>query len=152
MSLFKFAWCKRMLKKPRRLRRSDALVGRNIQALRLQRGLSQARLGEYLNVTQQQIQLYEKGKNGFGASQLSQLAAALGVPVEILINVSPTAPTVSERALLDRAQTIRLLTALDKIPSIRMREAIVCLIEGLGEAQSRWPERPRTRCDGRAPR
>src|SRR5215470_14427679 len=104
----RLTWCKLMLKKPRQLRPFDAIVGRNIRALRLQRGLSQARLGEYLNVTQQQIQLYEKGANGFGAGQLSQLAAALGVPLEILTDLSPTAPEGSGGALLARAQTVRL--------------------------------------------
>jgi transcriptional regulator with XRE-family HTH domain len=125
-----------MLKRPQRV---DVLVGRNIRVWRLRRGLSQAKLGEHLDVTQQQIQLYEVGANRVGASRLIQFAAALGVPLETLTNSTPTAPDLFARARLARAQALRLLDAFHRIPSVRTREAILRLIESVGERQSRRP-------------
>jgi transcriptional regulator with XRE-family HTH domain len=133
-----------MLTKPRRLRRLDAIVGRNIRALRLQRGLSQANLGKYLNVTQQQIQLYEKGANCVAAGQLGQVAAALGVPLEILTDTSPTAPDLTQRALAANTQALRLLKSFQRIPSLRTREAVMLLIESVGEEQSNVRSRLRS--------
>jgi transcriptional regulator with XRE-family HTH domain len=115
------------------------LVGRNIRVWRLRRGLTQAKLGEHLDVTQQQIQLYEIGANGLGASRLSQIAAALGVPLETLTNSKPTAPDLFGRARLARAEALRLLDAFHRIPGVRTREAILRLIESVGERQSRRP-------------
>jgi transcriptional regulator with XRE-family HTH domain len=129
-----------MSKRPHRL---DVLVGRNIRVWRLRSGLSQAKLGERLDVTQQQIQLYEVGVNRVGASRLGQFAAALGVPLETLTNSTPTGPDLSVRALLARAQALRLLDAFHRIPGIRTREAIMRLIESHGARQPRRPRRRR---------
>jgi transcriptional regulator with XRE-family HTH domain len=125
-----------MLKRPQRV---DVLVGRNIRVWRLRRGLSQAKLGEHLDVTQQQIQLYEVGANRVGASRLSQFAAALDVPLETLTNSTPTTPVLFAQAILARAQALRLLKAFHRIPGVRTREAILRLIESVGERQSRRP-------------
>ena len=45
-------------------------------------GLSQEKLGAALGLTFQQVQKYEKGTNGVGASRLLQIAEVLDVRVE----------------------------------------------------------------------
>src|SRR5215467_5936668 len=59
----------------------DIQVGHAIRAARLRAGLSQTDLGNALGITFQQIQKYEKGSNRVGASRLTQISAAVGVPV-----------------------------------------------------------------------
>ena len=49
--------------------------------MRMRRKMTQAVLGELLDVTFQQMQKYEKGINRVGASRLHRIANALGVPI-----------------------------------------------------------------------
>jgi transcriptional regulator with XRE-family HTH domain len=57
----------------------DLHVGRRIKARRLEMGLTQSALGAALGVRFQQIQKYERAKNGLPAASLPTLAARLGV-------------------------------------------------------------------------
>jgi transcriptional regulator with XRE-family HTH domain len=60
---------------------ADVTVGRNIRFYRLAARLSQEEVGDKIEVTFQLVQKYEKGTNRVGASRLSQIGAALGVPL-----------------------------------------------------------------------
>ena len=60
----------------------DIHVGKRIRERRVSLGLSQANLGEYLGLTFQQIQKYEKGVNRISASKLWVLSNLFEVPVE----------------------------------------------------------------------
>jgi transcriptional regulator with XRE-family HTH domain len=137
-----------MSKTPRRV---DVLVGRNIRARRLQRGLTQSKLGEHLGVTPQQIQKYENGANRVGASRLSQIAGALAVPLAALFNGHRTnghaGPDLYGDALLIDPSALRLAQAFHSLPASRNRIAIVRLIEtiGNGKAGRRRPDRGRRR-------
>jgi transcriptional regulator with XRE-family HTH domain len=57
----------------------DQHVGRRIKARRLEVGLTQSALGAALGVRFQQIQKYERAKNGVPAASLPRLAEQLGV-------------------------------------------------------------------------
>lgn len=59
----------------------DLFVGERLRAARLTSGLSQAKLGEAMKVTFQQVQKYERGANRISASMLVRAGKALGVPV-----------------------------------------------------------------------
>ena len=59
----------------------DRHLGQRIRELRLQRGLSQTELAEPLEVTHQQIQKYESGKNRLSVSQLWLLCEFFEVPI-----------------------------------------------------------------------
>lgn len=144
-----------MLKTPRRV---DVLVGRNIRERRLQRGLTQSKLGEHLGVTPQQIQKYENGANRVGASRLSQIAGALAVPLAALFNGHPTngnghrtsghaSPDLYGDALLTDPNALRLAQAFHMLPASRNRIAIVRLIETIGNGKlgRRRPGRGRRR-------
>jgi transcriptional regulator with XRE-family HTH domain len=58
----------------------DIEVGRKVRALRLERNMSQEKLGDALGLTFQQVQKYEKGANRISAGRLQRIAEILGVP------------------------------------------------------------------------
>ena len=137
---------------PKQPMRVDLLVGRNIKVCRLQRGLTQSALGDHLGVTPQQIQKYENGANRVGASRLSQIAGALGVPLATLFDGRPSnghwratdgraAVDLDGGALLADPHALRLAQAFAEIPGNRRRAAILRLIETIGNGTSR-PRRP----------
>jgi len=59
----------------------DVHVGKRIRERRLSLGMSQTDLGEYLGLTFQQIQKYEKGANRISASKLWALSHLFEVPI-----------------------------------------------------------------------
>ncbi|GJL80235.1 MAG: hypothetical protein NPINA01_32240 [Nitrospinaceae bacterium] len=59
----------------------DCNVGRKIREARETRGISQSKLAEELELSFQQIQKYEKGKNRVSASRLYQIAKILNQTV-----------------------------------------------------------------------
>ena len=60
----------------------DIHVGKRVRERRVSLGMSQANLGEYLGLTFQQIQKYERGVNRISASRLWVLSHLFKVPVE----------------------------------------------------------------------
>lgn len=59
----------------------DKHMGAKLRMARMMREMSQEKLGVHLDVTFQQIQKYESGKNALRPSQLILLCNALGVPL-----------------------------------------------------------------------
>ena len=57
----------------------DKHVGQRVRERRCALGLSQERLGDALNISFQQVQKYENGKNRIGASRLKRIAETLQV-------------------------------------------------------------------------
>ena len=114
----------------------DAVVGRTIRALRLSKGISQGALGTRLGVSFQQIQKYENGSNRVGAGRLAQIAVALDVPMEALLQgVQAVKRRVRQDddplALLSSGQAMRLARAFSRIGDGRIRVALVSLAEGI---------------------
>ncbi len=60
----------------------DVHVGSRIRMRRQLISMSQEKLGEFLGITFQQVQKYEKGTNRISASRLFYTAKILGVPVQ----------------------------------------------------------------------
>jgi transcriptional regulator with XRE-family HTH domain len=119
----------------------DAVVGRTIRVLRLSKGISQGRLGARLGVSFQQIQKYENGTNRIGAGRLAQIAVALDVPMEALLQGVQVTKRKARHdddplALLSSSQAVRLARAFSKIANGRIRIALVSLTEGIA-AQGR---------------
>jgi transcriptional regulator with XRE-family HTH domain len=56
-------------------------VGKKIKHRRIQLGYTQKNVGNYLNVTLQQVQKYEKGTNGTSGFKIKQLAEMFKVNV-----------------------------------------------------------------------
>lgn len=66
----------------RTLEEIDQHVGRRVRWRRMLIGMSQEKLGEKLNVSFQQIQKYEAGKNCIKAGRLEKIAEALSITVD----------------------------------------------------------------------
>jgi transcriptional regulator with XRE-family HTH domain len=114
----------------------DVEVGRRVRAFRLNRGLSQEKLGDELGITFQQVQKYEKGVNRIGAGRLQRIAEILGVPVSEFFSPTSTASTQSENLyeLVDTAAALRLLRAYARIPDPQVKQAVTALVEKIADA------------------
>ena len=61
-------------------------VGQNLKYLRKVNELNQTKVGNAIGVTFQQIQKYEKGKNGVSSYRLKQLADKFKVSLDVLLD------------------------------------------------------------------
>lgn len=59
----------------------DIHIGERLKAIRKKKNLSQSAIANAIDVTFQQVQKYEKGKNRISASKLYALAKFLKVPM-----------------------------------------------------------------------
>src|SRR3546814_12335615 len=59
----------------------DVHVGRRVRLRRTLLGMSQEQLGDALNITFQQVQMYERGSNRISAYRLWDIRQLLDVPV-----------------------------------------------------------------------
>jgi transcriptional regulator with XRE-family HTH domain len=113
----------------------DKIVGRNIRAYRLAKGLSQTDLGNKVGITFQQIQKYEKGVNRVGSGRLFEISRVLGVSVLLLFE--GTEITSSKKAessplnLLADPLSRRLVQAFSDISESQTRHSLVVLVESM---------------------
>jgi transcriptional regulator with XRE-family HTH domain len=126
----------------RRADANDAVVGHNIRAQRLLRGLSKAALGDAVGVAFQQVQKYEKGRNRVGSGRLVRIAAVLGVPVTSLLRGVPDegkADQPAAIALIANAQPLRLVRAFNTIGDKGVRRSLMSLTEAIARLRPSPP-------------
>ena len=109
----------------------DIKVGSKVRALRLERQMSQEKLGDALGLTFQQVQKYEKGTNRISAGRLQRIAAILEVPVSVFFTDAnpPAGGAESLFDLVDTGSALRLLRAYSRIPSPALKRALTTLAE-----------------------
>jgi transcriptional regulator with XRE-family HTH domain len=121
----------------------DRHVGSRVRMRRIMLGMSQEKLGEGLGLTFQQIQKYEKGTNRIGASRIQQISEILQVPVSFLFEGSPGSSAGAERFdgapspayvadFLATTEGLALIRAFTRVPDIKLRRAIVDMVELIG--------------------
>ncbi|MEA2894786.1 MAG: hypothetical protein QOJ84_401 [Bradyrhizobium sp.] len=124
----------------------DRHVGSRVRMRRIMLGMSQEKLGEGLGLTFQQIQKYEKGTNRIGASRIQHISEILQIPVSFLFEGSPgssagtdsfgEAPSPTYVAdFLATAEGLALIRAFTRIPNIKLRRAIVDMVELIGDRE-----------------
>jgi len=120
----------------------DAHIGSRLRLRRLMLGMSQEVLGEYLSITFQQVQKYEKGNNRISASTLYYIARILDVPVDYFYEGLPilenaygpgmmeeTTPSVTPYlSFVSSAEGLELNQAFVRIRSSSMRRSIISLV------------------------
>lgn len=122
----------------------DRYVGARIRMRRLMLKMSQARLGDVLGLTFQQVQKYEKGSNRIGASRLQHVASILQVPVAFFFDGAPggrgnhimmpgVATPESVIEFLASTDGVNLVRAFTRIDNAKLRRRIVNLVEQIGE-------------------
>jgi transcriptional regulator with XRE-family HTH domain len=119
----------------------DKHVGSQVRMRRMMLGMSQAKLGDALGLTFQQVQKYESGKNRMGASRLQHISHILQAPVPFFFEGAPeqtkgkgNAPSpayVSE--FMATTEGVALIKALMRIKP-RLRRCIVGLVEEIAGA------------------
>jgi transcriptional regulator with XRE-family HTH domain len=109
----------------------DLEVGRRVRTFRLQKGLSQEKLGDQLGLTFQQVQKYENGTNRIGAGRLQRIAEILGVSVTEFFTSEKHGKTAPSElfGLLDTAASLRLLRAYSRIRDPQVQQAVTHLVE-----------------------
>jgi len=109
----------------------DIKVGIKVRALRLERQMSQEKLGDALGLTFQQVQKYEKGTNRISAGRLQRIAAILEVPVSVFFADTKPSSAGAESLfdLVDTSSALRLLRAYSRIPSPALKRALTALAE-----------------------
>src|ERR1700742_82427 len=103
----------------------DSLVGARIRIIRKHKKMSQSDLGKAIDVTFQQVQKYENGKNRVGASRLRLVADALGVPIADLFgDVAQTERSAkATKSVVFDPQALRFAEAFAKISDKEVRTA-----------------------------
>ena len=124
-----------MARNPRKRQIEDPFyrdLGRNIRAARNAAGKSQNEVAEFLDVTFQQLQKYEKGTNRIPLDRLVSLAGFLEVPVQQFV-----APSASDSEFLSLASQFSdrefhaLIEAWGLLKDRATRAALVNLVKSM---------------------
>jgi transcriptional regulator with XRE-family HTH domain len=127
----------------------DAQVGNRVRLRRMLIAMSQEKLGQFLGLTFQQIQKYEKGVNRIGAGRLFNIARVLGVPVTYFYEdttgdesmpgfaEAAGAPPVME--FLGSAEGLQLSLAFMRIKEPKVRKRVIELVKSLAGDEDATP-------------
>jgi transcriptional regulator with XRE-family HTH domain len=105
-------------------------------------GMSQEKLGDFLGLTFQQVQKYEKGVNRIGAGRLFNIARVLGVPITYFYEDTTDEPATgfAEEAgappvmeFLGSPEGLQLSLAFMRIKDAKVRKRVVDLVKSLAE-------------------
>ena len=118
----------------------DIRIGERIKIRRILMNLTQNELAQHLNVTCQQLQKYEKGKNRVSASALYNIAQKLCVPVGYFYGsgaIDSGISTLNDSGVTDEfrvdgdnsLETIELLQNYYSIKDKKIRKHIIDLIK-----------------------
>lgn len=116
-----------------RTRTVERMVGERLRRLRTARGLSQAALGEALDVSYQQVHKYETGENRIGPSRMLAIARVLEVPVGYFLEGLEADDAADPPEPPDLSA--RVLAAAHRLYGIRnrkIRDSLLTLIWTLG--------------------
>jgi len=119
----------------------DQHVGLRIRMRRKMFGWSQERLAEYVGLTFQQVQKYEKGANRVSASKLWAIAQALETDVAAFFDGLESAteardgsqPEIEVNKFLASADGLDLVEAFSRLHSPALRRLVITLARALSE-------------------
>jgi len=126
----------------------DVHVGKRLRLRRTIMGMSQDAIASAIGITFQQVQKYERGVNRMGASRLYEFARILSVPVSYFFEeynpdaLSPDSSTGGmsdsdaegfEHEKLASRETMEMMRAYYKIPSVAARKRVFELVKTLAE-------------------
>ncbi|MDR2646182.1 MAG: helix-turn-helix domain-containing protein [Holosporaceae bacterium] len=122
----------------------DLHIGKQVKARRFFLGISQEKLGNYLGVTFQQIQKYEKGTNRISAGTLFNIANILNIDVNYFYKGYQQVPSLSEESKpvynSDQSkskETSELLRSFYKITDVTIRKKVLALIKSIAFASKK---------------
>ncbi|MDR0632153.1 MAG: helix-turn-helix transcriptional regulator [Holosporaceae bacterium] len=122
----------------------DLHIGNRIKARRSLLGISQEKLGRYLQITFQQIQKYEKGANRVSASTLYDISIILSVDISYFYegynnrNITSLNEDITcdyDPNSISKKETAELLRFYNKIENRSLRKKILELLKQLALSQ-----------------
>jgi transcriptional regulator with XRE-family HTH domain len=115
----------------------DGEIGRRVRFRRLDLGISQTDLADFLGITFQQVQKYENGTNRISASRLKQIAEKLKVRMDYFYDdaIDGSAESQTVFKFLQNAYSLRLLRSFSRIHNKQMQLSIVEMVERVAETQ-----------------
>lgn len=111
----------------------DVHVGQRLKQLRILRGMTQTDVADGLNISFQQVQKYELGRNRISASKLYELSHILKVPPSYFFDGLESASPSPQ--LLDEEAT-KIASMLTRIKDDRLRGQIRSFITEIANSQS----------------
>jgi len=124
----------------------DAQVGNRVRIRRMLIGMSQEKLGDYLGLTFQQVQKYEKGVNRIGAGRLFEVAQILGVPIDFFYEgvsgqleargFSDQENSLPVMEFVSSGEGLQLSLAFMKIKDAKVRKRVLDLVKSLSEDEN----------------
>ena len=109
---------------------NNKAIGERVKFRRQDIGMSQERLAEILDVSYQQIQRYESGRNRLSVETIQVIAHALGVPITFFFN-----PPSESASLPEPPDEKVLLKHFRQIESNPDRQAVVLVARRLAAAK-----------------
>ena len=111
-------------------------IGKCISRRRHELGLTQEALAERIEVTCQQVQRYEYGKNRLNVDTLQRIAKALDVPVEYFFRDLGAGEQAPKVELLDQAER-RVVELFRGIVNSEKRELTVNVLKAIVQGGNR---------------
>ncbi len=128
---------------PKRPDPIDAHVGPRIRKRRTLLGISQAKLGEFLGITFQQVQKYETGTNRIGAGRLYRISRILEVPIGFFYEgyeegdktKAGSDAAADPLSAIDDRHLLEALRAFSRIRDPELRQRAIDLLKALADAE-----------------
>lgn len=103
-------------------------IGKSISRRRQELGLTQEALAERIEVTCQQVQRYEYGKNKLNVENLQRIAKALDVPVAYFFLEQRSGGKIPKNEQLDQAEQ-RMVEMFRGIGNVEVKEVVVKMLK-----------------------
>ena len=122
-----------MKTKPRKSS-TDSIIGQNLRAIRVSKGLTQKNLAEALGLTFQQVQKYEKGSNRISASTLLKVADYVDEPLSsFFTGTQPALNNKIENPENINREFYELFAIFQKIPDKDVKKSLKTLLYRMTE-------------------
>lgn len=112
-------------------------IGKRLKYCRNMRGLSQQQVGNFIGVSFQQVQKYERGTNTISALKLYELAKYLEVPVSYFLEGYEEVLNQSTRSETDSVipdeGSAALLRHYNRITDIGLKTKLIALVKAMAE-------------------
>ncbi len=113
----------------------DQHVGKKLRRIREASGVSQQQLGDFLNISSQQIQKYEQGTNRVSASKLFACAQVLNVLVEYFFEEILETGIVNNNMATASRGDVEMISFFSTIKDKKVKTEIKRFIKTIIDAQ-----------------
>ena len=112
-----------------------AAVGKRVRELRLQKGLTMAKLAEAADLSNQFLSEIERGQKSMTVQKLRSLALALDVSTDYLVFGRKGGPQTPESAAVEMIRLMEEMTPLERELALMTMERITPLFRAMSPEQ-----------------